>query len=294
METPHAPEAAEIAPDAPYIFEVEIGSYGDMADIALRDRVLEGDTTALAELCDRQQERISASTQRLYQLDPDGLPQEDLYQERFALFIKSISAWNTDTGKNLRTQASIYEERYLRSLMERTSQRVTLGMHDGRRIAQLDKINKARAQDDLEPLSRHEIAEHFKVLLDPVLGSHARANALHILQGWQLTRGAVSFESTGRQELATRPDPQSATMLEEVEDYYVPGAVQSSLAKLSERQRDVVSAHYGLDGRPQQSMTEYARQQGLSTTRIREIHQSALKVLHRDAGMLALKEELLR
>ena len=70
--------------------------------------------------------------------------------------------------------------------------------------------------------------------------------------------------------------------------------VQALVAQLPPRLRQVLVAHYGLDGQPPQTFAVLGRAQGVSKQRIHQLHVAALVWLAQPSRSLALRQLLTR
>ncbi|MFL5826272.1 MAG: sigma-70 family RNA polymerase sigma factor [Thermoleophilaceae bacterium] len=79
------------------------------------------------------------------------------------------------------------------------------------------------------------------------------------------------------------PDPQSESDYEHVLDGMELQAVRSLAEELDERERTVLSSHYGL-GRPTQTLSKIGSDLGLTAERVRQIEKEALEKLREAAA----------
>ena len=82
---------------------------------------------------------------------------------------------------------------------------------------------------------------------------------------------------TGQQARLDRTGDASENAVERVEALeHLRGVLAGAAAKLSERERTVIAAHFGTDGRPARTLEEIGRVFGLTRERIRQIESRAL------------------
>ena len=78
-------------------------------------------------------------------------------------------------------------------------------------------------------------------------------------------------------------DPLSAAAYEEVLDELAGEQLRALFIRLADRERDVLSARLGLDGRDPERLTQVAERLGISAERVRQIEQRALGKLREAA-----------
>jgi len=78
-------------------------------------------------------------------------------------------------------------------------------------------------------------------------------------------------------------DPVSAEAFEEVLDAIAAQQLRALLAHLSERERDIIAARFGLDGRRPERLAEVGSRLGVSAERVRQLEERALAKLRSPA-----------
>ncbi len=76
-------------------------------------------------------------------------------------------------------------------------------------------------------------------------------------------------------------DPLSAADYEDVLDEIAGQQLHALLGNLSERERDIVAARFGLDGRTAERLQEIGERLGVSAERVRQVEERALAKLRR-------------
>jgi len=105
---------------------------------------------------------------------------------------------------------------------------------------------------------------------------------------WKAVRQASSAE---RWEEADGPysDVTGARLNTDWQDAQIREALEEGMVELNERERLVLSLHYGWDGRPPQTFAEIGEPLGLTRQRIHQIHNEALLLLRIPALSIRLR-----
>ena len=129
--------------------------------------------------------------------------------------------------------------------------------------------------------------QHF----DPERGTAFSSYAIPAISR-SIWRAVTLAQRTPPEELTPHP-PQEAPDLEEYGERVISYELLHGLvAGLPRSWRAVIVAHYGLDGRPAQTLSELARAWGVSPQRIFQLRSEALLWLGHPARSLALRQLL--
>src|SRR5690606_16999514 len=127
------------------------------------------------------------------------------------------------------------------------------------------------------PPTDEEIAEHAKLPLTQVLEVRAAARAVASTDAPVGSDGDTSFRELLATEGPTTEDEVDATLRDD--------AVRRAVARLPERQRDVIQLRYGLTGDGPTSLEQIGKQLGITRERVRQIEADALRRLAADASI---------
>jgi RNA polymerase primary sigma factor len=157
---------------------------------------------------------------------------------------------------------------------------VVLSDHALRKLARLKDVHADHlARHGREPSSR-ELAVGSGVDredVDNLLATERPARSLEAPPGGEREEGVGSFG-----ELLS--DPLAEDEYERVIGQVAAEELRGLLSGLSERERRILSAHFGLDG-PERGLREIGMELGLSAERVRQLERRALGKLRAGAGL---------
>jgi RNA polymerase sigma factor (sigma-70 family) len=230
----------------------------------------EGDAAARAQLVDAFMPLISAMA-RTYR---SGQVQRlELLQEGVVGLLRALAGFDPDRGVPFWGYASWWVRQAMQQLVSELGRPVVLSDRALRHLARLKTAHRDAVQaSGVEP-GRADLAERTGLTLDQVDNLLATERAPRSLE--EPISGQDGEIGTFGELLA---DPLAEDDYENVLASIEVAELHSLLAGLSDRERAVLRARYGLDGE-EQSLRQVGERLGLSGERVRQIEQRALAKL---------------
>jgi RNA polymerase sigma factor (sigma-70 family) len=205
----------------------------------------------------------------------DGVQRTELMQEGVAALLFAARRYDPRMETPFWAYASFWVRKAMQELVAEVTRPVALSDHAVRGLAQVNAVRR-------EHLQAHG-AEPTRAQLAAATG-FARAQLDSLLA---IERPARSFEEPLGGDEGTFgeivADPGAEKEYERVLDNMEIQAVRGLADRLDERERRVLSGHYGL-GRRSQTLGEIGADLGLTAERVRQIEVAALEKLRRAAA----------
>ena len=237
----------------------------------------DGDAQARAELVDAFLPLI-ASVARLYRSTP-SVERVELMQEGVVGLLRAVERY--DPAR--RTPFWAYAKWWVRQAMQQLVSELTRpAVLSDRALRQLARVKEARAQAVAEygrEPSREELATRADLTLEQVDNLLAIDSVPRSIE--DTITGEDGAAGTIGEQLV---DPQAEGEYERVLDESERPELAALLAALSDRERCVLQARYGLDGE-HQTLREIGDRLGVSAERVRQLEQRALEKLAVAAGV---------
>jgi RNA polymerase sigma factor (sigma-70 family) len=237
----------------------------------------EGDSRARAELVDAFLPVIS-SVARLYRCTP-SVDRVELLQEGVVGLLRAVERYDPARGTPFWAYAKWWVRQAMQQLVSELTRPAVLS---DRALRQLARVKEARAQAlgeyRREP-SREELATRADLTLEQVDNLLAIDSVPRSIED-PITGEDGTVGTIGEQFV----DPRSEAEYERVLDESERPELAALLAGLSDRERAVLQARYGLDGE-QQTLREIGERLGVSAERVRQLEQRALGKLAVAAGV---------
>jgi RNA polymerase sigma factor (sigma-70 family) len=249
--------------------ESSLAVSGDEAD-ALARRAQAGDAAAREELIRRLLPLVH-STARRYRTE--GLEQADLLQEGIVGLLRALQRFDPDRGVPFAPFATWWIRQSLQEARSDFMRPMRLPPKALRQLSQLKSEHQRIFQGERRSAKIGELADRTNIELhqaESLLSADARSRSLD------------EPIDNAEGELGTLgdllEDPLSAAAYEDVVDAVAGEQLRALLARLTEREREVVQARFGFDA-PAEKLSEVGERLGVSAERIRQIVERALAKL---------------
>jgi len=284
VDTP-APEATTPVDPRPVAVAVQVESTTDALQLFLREasrhrlltaaqevtlakRIERGDEIAKAEMI-QSNLRLVVSIAKNYR--NQGLPFLDLIQEGTLGLIRAVEKFDWRRGFKFSTYATWWIRQAVARALADKARTIRMPVHI---VERLQKINRAErslwTQLGREP-TLDEIADEASITPQQVLEVRAAARASASLDA---PIGDTDDAVLGDFVAGDDPLPE-----ETVESHLRRQALLRALGGLPEREREVVTLRYGIDGNEPRTLEEIGRRLGLTRERVRQIELDSLRRL---------------
>jgi len=277
LSRPEVEEQDEIPYDADTAIKLYLREIGQIPlltpeqEVELAERIKKGDLKA-------REQMIKANLRLVVKIARDyeglGLPLLDLISEGNIGLMKAVERFDPKKGGKLSTYSAWWIKQAIKRALANQSKTIRLPVH------MVDKISKLRklAHKLEEELGREPTDEElaFELGTTPAKVAFMRQAAIRpaSLDAPIGDEDSNTFAEIVKDERATDP----ATFLE---DTTTKSMLQELLKKLDSREATILTARFGLDGNPPQTLEEVGRKFGVTRERIRQIQNAALKKLRR-------------
>jgi RNA polymerase primary sigma factor len=268
---PVAPAPVETTTDALQLFLREAGRHRLLTaaqEVALAKRIERGDPVAKAEMI-QSNLRLVVSIAKNYR--NQGLPFLDLIQEGTLGLIRAVEKFDWRRGFKFSTYATWWIRQAVARALADKGRTIRMPVHI---VERMQKINRAErslwTQLGREP-TLEEIADEASLTAQQVVEVRAAARASTSLDAPVGDQDDAVFG-----DFVAGDDPLPE---ETVEVRLRRQALRSALASLPEREREVVTLRYGIDGREPRTLEEIGRCLGLTRERVRQIELESLRRL---------------
>jgi RNA polymerase primary sigma factor len=248
--------------------EVELAKRIERGDLGAKERMINANL------------RLVISVARKYQ--GQGLPLTDLIQEGMLGLIRAVEKFDWRKGFKFSTYGTLWIRQAIGRGLANSGRTVRLPVHivaRARKIA--DAERKLAAQLGRQP-TEEEIAEAVDLPLDEV------ADIRRADRGpTSLDQGVGEDGDTSLGDLVASEGPG---VHEEVVSELVGESLRQAVSTLPEAERNVITLRFGLDREQPVALRETGRRLGLSSERVRQLEDRALKRLANEDAVVALRE----
>lgn len=201
-----------------------------------------------------------------------GLPYMDLIQEGNIGLVRAVENFEVERGHRFSTYASFWIRRSIMKALTEQSRIIRL---PASMVAMLRQISKARE----EALREHGYEPSPEELAGMLDVPAARIRALTKMSHQMISLQGPLTDESGRQLIDRLCDEEVEPPEKKVADSILKDALFSAIETLSERERRILTMHYGLNGQTPSTLDQIAVHYQLTGERIRQIEQTALKKL---------------
>jgi RNA polymerase sigma factor (sigma-70 family) len=215
---------------------------------------------------------------RLYRNTP-GVERAELLQEGVVGLLRAVKRYDVSLGTPFWAYASWWVRQAMQQLVAQVTRPIVLSDRALRGLARIRDARRDLAQEHGREPTTDEVAVKAGLTREQAEGLLAIERPARALE-----EPVGSFESTGTlADFIEDPEAESeyAKVLERIEIDQVRALTEG----LSERERAILAAHYGL-GRPAQTLREIGDDLGVSPERVRQLEERALAKL-RDAVLIS-------
>jgi RNA polymerase primary sigma factor len=235
-----------------------------------------GDQRAREQVVAAHLPRIAAMARR-YAVSPQ-VERLELIQEGVVGLLQALQRYDPDRGVPLWAYAKPTVERSMLRLLGELSDAVELSGHGRRHLSRLRTAEQDLMRENRRLPTRAEIIERSGVereLAEQIFADTATPRSMQ--EPVRTPEGDVIGVFGDLVD-----DPRAGDAYDEVLDEIEAEELLGLLSVLSDRERRILEAHYGLDGEPQ-THKEIAERLGISVHRVRQIERRALNKLRRAA-----------
>jgi RNA polymerase primary sigma factor len=207
-----------------------------------------------------------------------SIERRELRQEGVVGLLRALERYDPDLGTPFWSYASWWVRQAMQRLVSELSGSIVLSDRAFRQLARLKEAERSYLQANGRQPSVRELADRVGLSLEHVqrlLCAERRARPLH-----EPAHGSDASAPTIADAL---DDPRSGDGYERVCRRAAAERLPELLAELDERERRVIHARYGLEGR-EQSLRELGARLGVSAERVRQIESATLQKLNAAAA----------
>ncbi len=198
----------------------------------------------------------------------------DMVQEGNIGLMRAVETFEWERGHKLSTYATYRIRHAITTALNSKGRPIRVPSNILRQLAKIRRVeNEFTMTHDREP-DDTELARLVNV-------SPARLRALKRMGQQPLSLQAIQSNDRGWEDiLGDKADPLADRIKEEA----VNDALSSALATLRPNEKDILERHFGLNGRPVQSLMAIGEVYGLTSERIRQIESAALQKMRQVFG----------
>jgi RNA polymerase sigma factor (sigma-70 family) len=241
-------------------------------DLVLRAQT--GDTVAREQLIDRLLPLVSSLARRFR---TEGLDQTDLIQEGIVGLLRALERYDPARGVPFAAYATWWIRQSLQDARSDFIRPFRLPPKALRQLSQLKSEHQRIYQAEQRSAGVAELANRTHIELDQAVALAAADARVRSLDERVDAEGG-ELGSLGD----LLEDPLSAEAYEAVIDAIAATQLRALLARLTDREREIVAARFGFD-RPVERLVDIGQRLGVSAERVRQIEERALAKL-RHAG----------
>ncbi len=248
--------------------EVELAQRIEKGDLEAKDRMINSNL------------RLVISVARKYQ--GQGLPLGDLIQEGMLGLIRAVEKFDWRKGFKFSTYGTLWIRQAIGRGLANSGRTVRLPVHIVARARKISDAERKLAVELGRQPTDEEISERVDLPVDEVIDIR-RAD-----------RGPASLDQGVGEDGDTALGDLIASDGPSIEDYVSSElnweALRDAVGTLPENERTVLTLRFGLDREEPKALRETGRRLGLSSERVRQLEEKALRRLSKDETVAALRE----
>jgi RNA polymerase primary sigma factor len=248
--------------------EVELAKRIERGDLDAKDRMINSNL------------RLVISVARKYQ--GQGLPLGDLIQEGMLGLIRAVEKFDWRKGFKFSTYGTLWIRQAIGRGLANSGRTVRLPVHIVARARKISDAERKLAVELGRQPTDEEISERVDLPVDEVIDIR-RAD-----------RGPASLDQGVGEDGDTALGDLIASDGPSIEDYVSSEldweALRDAVGTLPENERTVITLRFGLDREEPKALRETGRRLGLSSERVRQLEETALRRLSNDDSVAALRD----
>jgi RNA polymerase sigma factor (sigma-70 family) len=197
---------------------------------------------------------------------------QELLQEGVVGLLRALEGFDPERGTPFWAYASWWVRHAMQQLVADLTRPVVLSDRALRQLAKLKEVHREALQEEGREPGRQELADRSGLSADQVADLLATERTPRSLEAPLADDGNVGTFGELLVDPLAEDEYERVLAAIEVEELH------SLLAGLSDREREILRARYGLDG-DEQSLREVGGRLGLSAERVRQIESRALAKL---------------
>jgi RNA polymerase primary sigma factor len=248
--------------------EVELAKRIENGDAAAKERMINSNLRLVVSLAKRYQGQ--------------DLPLLDLIQEGILGLIRATEKFDWRRGYKFSTYATFWIRQAIQRGIANKARTIRIPVHIGQRERKIARVQRELQASLGRPPSDEEVAKEAEIKVSDIEELRDAARAVTSLDRPIGEEGEAAF---GDLLPSDAPEPE-----EEVEVSLRSEALMRALEQLPDREREVVSLRFGVNGGEPTPLRETGRRMGLSPERVRQLEGKALKRLAATREMEGLRE----
>jgi RNA polymerase primary sigma factor len=236
-------------------------------EIQLAKRIQNGDDAA-------REHMIKANLRLVVKIARDyegmGLPLLDLINEGNIGLMKGVERFNPEKGAKLSTYAALWIKQAIRRALGNQSKTIRLPVHVVDKMAHIRLAERKLREAFGREATDEEVAEEMGFSLRQIK-LYREAGKAPVSLDAPLTEG-----EDGKQVSEIVADPNATAAYDQLIQQGDTEMLQEVLGTLSERERNILSLRYGLEGDSPKTLEQVGEHYGLTRERIRQIQEEAL------------------
>lgn len=257
------------------IYFKEVQKNGNMTkkdEITLFRRIAKGDQTAETEIFNKLS-KLAVAIAKLYTCDPYLL--EDLIQEANMGILKAVKLYDIHQGYRFSSYARWWMKAYISKFLQEMG---LVHPSSTKLINMANKIRESFSKTYGRDISVIELIDELESRGEVITDVTAILNVEHVMIDQVVDDDDNTKAERGEVAIATAED-NGFQRYEEEESLQV--EVENALQVLNERERRLVKAYFGIGADFESSYDTIAKNEGLTSERVRQIIQNSLKKMRR-------------